>query len=346
MPVSARQILMSPIRVAQVFTQASSFLDNPVLGSRRLNQWGLHALRLKAAHAMAGVRRAQLGGMISPEDRAAYHRDGFVLKRDFLPPELYRALVDQLHAYRGPARETTQGDSMTRRIALDPRAVAAIPAARAVLKHPVWRGLIRYVGAAGVEPVNYVQTILTRIDQSAPDPQQSLHADTFFPTVKAWLFLTDVAEDAAPFTYVPGSNRLTPERLAWEKAKSLGAATSSCRLTARGSFRIAEAELPGLKLGPPKRFAVPGNTLVVADTFGFHARGPSAGPTSRVEIWAYGRRNPFLPWAGIDLLGMTGLAARQAPLFWWLMDRLQDARLARNVWSAQPDRSAFDPSFR
>ena len=43
-----------------------------------------------------------------------------------------------------------------------------------------------------------------------PDPQTALHADTFHPTVKAWLFLTDVAADAGPFTYVPGSHRLTP----------------------------------------------------------------------------------------------------------------------------------------
>ncbi len=337
---------MSPIWAAQLFTGAASFVDNPILGSRWLNGMGLHTLRMRAAQAMAGFRRAQLGGMISAEDRAAYDRDGFVLKRDFLPPELFSALMDQLRAYRGPMRETTQGDSMTRRLALDPKALARIPAARAVLKDPVWRGLIRYVGAAGVEPINYVQTILTQIDQAAPDPQLSLHADTFFPTVKAWLFLTDVADDGAPFTYVPGSHRLTPERLAWEKEKSIGAATSNCRLTSRGSFRVTEAELPALKLAPPKRFAVPANTLVVADTGGFHARGPSSGPTRRVEIWAYGRRNPFLPWAGIDVLGWTGLASRQAPALWWLLDRMQEAGLTHNVWHAQADRSAFDPSFR
>jgi hypothetical protein len=295
---------------------------------------------------MAGLRRAQLAQLVSPDDRAAYHRDGFVLKRDFLPPELYRALMEQLGAWRGPARETTQGNAMTRRIALDPRTLAAIPAARAVLRRRDWRGLIRYVGAAGQEPVNYVQTILTQIDHHPDDPQLALHADAFYPTVKAWLFLTDVAEGAAPFTYVPGSHRMTPERLAWEQARSLDAANSTCRLTARGSFRVTEAELPGLGLPPPKRFAVPGNTLVVADTSGFHARGPSVGPAQRVEIWAYGRRNPFLPWSGLDLLGLTGLAQHQATALWWALDRLQDAGLKPNVWHAQADRSAFDPSFR
>ncbi len=346
MPAFARRVLMSPIWAAQLFTGAASFVDNPILGSRRLNALGLHALRTRLAHRMAALRRAQLGRMISPEDRAAYDRDGYVLKADFLPPALFSDLMAQLRAHRGAARETTQGDSMTRRIALDPPLMAKIPAVRDVLSDPVWRGLIRYVGAAGIEPVNYIQTILTQIDQAAPDPQLALHADTFYPTVKAWLFLTDVAEDAAPFTYVPGSHRLTPQRLAWEKQVSLGAARSDCRLTARGSFRVTEAALPGLGLPPPRRFAVAANTLVVADTFGFHARGPSAGPTSRVEMWAYGRRNPFLPWSGVDLLGLTGLASRQAPALWWLLDRLDEAGLIHNVWHAQSDRSAFDPSFR
>src|SRR5438067_1683458 len=129
------------------------------------------------------------------------------------------------------------------------------------------------------------------------DPQTVLHADTFHPTVKAWLFLTDVAEEAGPFTYVPGSHRLSPERLDWERRMSLAARHSPNAEIRQGSFRIDQAELPSLGLPQPRSFAVPGNTLVVADTFGFHARGPSNRPSLRVEIWAYGRRSPFLPWA-------------------------------------------------
>ena len=337
---------MSPVWAAQLFTGASSFVDNPILGSRRLNALGLHAARVRLAHSLAGFRRAQLAHLVGADDRADFARDGFVLKRDFLPTALFQDLMAQLKAYRGPAREQIQGDSITRRIALDPRLQKTLPAVRQVLKLPQWRGLTRYVGAAGIEPINYVQTILTHVEPSAPDPQLSLHADTFFPTVKAWLFLTDVAEDAAPFTYVPGSHRLTPQRLAWEREKSLGAATSSCRLTSRGSFRVTEEELPPMGLPAPKRFAVPANTLVVADTCGFHARGPSAGPTTRVEIWAYGRRNPFIPWAGLDLWSLSGLAARRTPMAWWAVDQLQAVNLANNVWKPQPDSSAFDPSFR
>src|SRR3546814_7089204 len=63
-------------------------------------------------------------------------------------------------------------------------------------------------------------------------------------------------------------------------------------------MRIEPRELAELSLPPPQRFAVPANTLVVADTCGFHGRCPSSKSARRVEIWAYSRRNPFLPWTG------------------------------------------------
>ena len=81
---------------------------------------------------------------------------------------------------------------------------------------------------------------------------------------------------------------------------SLAAPHSPDGETRQGSFRADPDDLTALGLPEPRIFAVPANTLVVADTFGFHARGPSAGRSLRVEIWAYGRRSPFVPWAAFD----------------------------------------------
>src|SRR5262249_40695579 len=130
------------------------------------------------------------------------------------PDEQFAALVAQVRGYRGPLREISEGDTIVRKIALDSKALAALPALGVVLRSREWRGLIRYVGSRDAEPVVWVQSILPHACAGPPDPQTSLHADTFHPTVKAWLFLTDVAENAGAFTYVPGSHRLTPERLA------------------------------------------------------------------------------------------------------------------------------------
>jgi hypothetical protein len=199
--------LMAPIWLAALATGAKSFRDNPLIGSAELNRRGLHARRARLAHRMAWRRRARLAHLISAQDRAAFDRDGFVVREEFLPRGEFDRLRNAVMAHQAPAREMLQGDTITRRIAVDPDFIAAVPEIKGLLSNPDWRGLNRYVGSFDQEPLTYVQTILSHIRQSKPDPQTDLHADTFHPTVKAFYFLTDVAEDEGPFVYVPGSHR-------------------------------------------------------------------------------------------------------------------------------------------
>jgi hypothetical protein len=324
--------LLAPVWLAALATGAKSFRDNPVIGSAALNKRGLHSRRAKLAHDMAWRRRARLAHLISPADRAAFDRDGFVLRENFLPADQFTKLREAVLAHRAPAREMVQGDTITRRIAVDPSFIAAVPEIKALLANADWRGLNRYVGSFDQEPLTYVQTILSHVRDAKPDPQTDLHADTFHPTVKAFYFLTDVAEDEGPFVYVPGSHRLTPERLAWEAELSVKVGASGDRLSARGSFRASREELERMGFSAPRAFAVPANSLVVADTVGFHARGLSVRPSVRVEIWTYGRRNPFLPWAGFDPGSIPGVAERRIPLMWQARDFLQKTGLGAQPW--------------
>lgn len=317
---SILRTLLAPLWAAQLLTGAKSFLDNPLIGSDRLNRRGLHAGRVALARKLADRRRVRLGSALDPADRAAFDRDGFVLKRDFLPPDSFAALREQALGWAGPAREMVQGDTITRRYAVDPEMLRAVPAVRRFAQDPRWRALARYVASFDIEPLLYIQSILSHRRDAPGDPQTALHADTFHPTMKAWLFLEDVGAEDGPLTYVPGSHRLTAERLAWERRRSLGVRAEDDYLSARGSFRIEEADLPGLGLPPPIAFAVPANTLVIADTFGFHARAVSDRPTIRVEIFAYSRRNPFLPFVGLDPWSLPGIAERRIPLLWLTHD--------------------------
>jgi hypothetical protein len=328
-----------PLWVAQLATGAKSFIDNPLIGSRRLNKAGLHVARLKLAHRMAWSRRRRLSRLIDPADRAAFDRDGFVLRRDFLPQDVFDRLVGQIRTFRGAARQMVQGDTITRRIALDPEALAAMPDARRVLDDHDFRGLVRYVGSFDSQPLCFIQTILAQRFPGAEDPQVHLHADTFHPTVKAWLFLEDVAIEDGPFTYVPGSHLLTTQRLNWERRKSLDARNAE-RLTARGSFRIDRDELSALDLPPPASFAVSANTLIVADTFGFHARGVADHASTRVEIWAYGRRNPYIPWIGLDPMSLRGISERR--IGWRMQLRDRYPKLFGQPWLDAGRKTAFE----
>jgi hypothetical protein len=342
-----RQTLLMPFWLAQVATQEKFFARNPVIGSRLLNERGLHTARARAAHRLAAARRRRLAPRLAPADREAFDRDGFIVKRDFLSETLFRDLVAEVKALRAPAREMIEGDTVTRHIALDPTTLRQVPAARALVEMPLYRNLIFYAGSAAAAPMIYIQTILSGVRNGPRDPQTDLHTDTFHPTVKAWLFLNDVEDGAMPFVYVPGSHRLTPARLAWERRMSVAASRSAGADAHQPEKRLVRAitppEIAELGLPPPQAIAVPANTLVVADTFGFHARGPSAGPALRVEIWAFGRRNPFLPWTGLDPWSVGGLALRKPALHWKSLDLLEALGLGRQRWRSRPGVSAFDP---
>jgi hypothetical protein len=274
--------------------------------------------------------------------RERFDRDGYVEIRDFLPTETFERLQQSLTKRELDGREQQQGDAITRRVPVGPGLLRNVPELRKMVEDRSLRSLFAYVASTRAEPLYYVQTIVSGHASGAPDPQLELHADTFHPSLKAWLFLTDVTDDQGPLTYVAGSHKLTPARLAWEKARSI-TIKGSDRLSQRGSLRIRPDELPALSLPEPTRFAVPSNTLVVIDTCGFHARGSCDRPTVRAEIWAYVRRTPFLPWTGLHLLSWRPLAIRRAMWLPSILDRLDRLGLVKQHWRPAGRKRAIDP---
>jgi hypothetical protein len=331
-----------PFWTAALFSGAKSFVDNPVLGSTRLNRAGLHRWRIKAAHSLASRRRKRLSGLIPADLKAQFDRDGFIAIPNFLPDEVFRRLQSQLFETALDSREHQQGDTITRRVPVGPKLLAAMPDLARMLDDPLWKGIMAYVASSRIAPIYYIQTIVGGCAEGPPDPQIQLHSDTFHPSLKAWLFLTDVGPDDRPLTYVAGSHLLSAEREDWEHRKSIDVATEGDRLSQRGSFRIAPNELAELNLPAPTRFSVPANTLVAADTCGFHARATSDRPTVRVELWAYARRNPFLPWTGFDPLSWQPIADRRAEWLGSIVDWLSRRRLMVQHWRPAGKRRPID----
>jgi hypothetical protein len=321
LPPHVARWLLFPVWLVQLATGAKSFLDNPLIGSRRLNRLGLHRARVRLADALCRWRRRRLARAVRADWVAAFARDGFVVVHDVVPPEEFPALRDAILRHEAEAREMRQGDAITRRMAIDPAMLAAIPALRQLLSRPDIAALMHYVAGYRIAPLHYVQTIVSNVDGDAPDPQEVLHADSFHSSLKSWLFLNPVEADKGPFCYVRGSHRFTAERLAWEHGRSLANPQDIDRLSARGSPRLQPGDLAAMKLPDAEALAVPANTLVVADTVGFHARGAAIGRTERVEIWSYARRNPFLPWLGGDPLSLPGVAERRVGWLWAFRDR-------------------------
>lgn len=330
--MKALDVLKLPWQVLELASKAKSFVGNPVIGSRWLNERGLHRQRVALADRTAWARRRRLGKLLSADEREAYARDGFIVKRDFLPAELFARVCAEAPEYVAAAREMRQGRAVTRRVALDQVDAAHLPNCVAAANDARIDHLMRYVGAHDAVPLMYLQTIIVDPERGAQDPQTVLHRDTFHSIAKAWLFLQDVGEEDGPFSYVPGSHRLSDSMRSWEHEQSLSAAAAANVYHARGSFRMPPEDLGRLGLGPAVKVVVPANTLVVADTHGFHARTPSLRRTVRMEIYGTLRGNPYGLGFGVDPLAWPGIASRRAKLLDQAADLAARYRLMGKSW--------------
>ncbi len=321
----------------QLFGQGKSFSRNPFIGNYWLNRCGLHVLRVVVAHGLAHWRWWCLSAFVSSEQRNQYRQQGFILIRNFLPKEHFSALKKEVNTCRQPVRQCIQGDTITRRVLLDVRVLSQLPETRRLLDDKTYCRLLKYGAARNVMPLLYIQSIKNHYLDGRPDPQKTLHSDTFHPTMKAWLFLEDVTETKGPFTFITGSHRLTWARLRWEYRRSLTAARMHDGYSEKGSFRLSEQDRQMMGLPEPQAFAVPENTLIVANTHGFHCRGQSHGKSSRLEIWAYSRLNPFNPLPGFDLGWMRKLEHRVIHHYLNRQDQKAARRHSHSSWHPVPE---------
>jgi hypothetical protein len=297
-----KKIVLLPVYIASIFTGAKSFKDNPIIGSRVLNLLGLHPARMILSHSIFSLRQLFLAGLATKAERLELKNNGFILKENFLPQELFERVASEAKNFHGTARQCIQGNTITKKVFLDGRTIENLPAINELLNDQNYLRLLKYASARATKPLFYIQQIQNNFkDRSGADPQKNLHIDTFHPTMKAWLFLEDVTPEMGPFTFVRGSNRPSFKLLKFYYRKSINAKNLNDKYSEKGSIRISDDERKELGLPEPQGFAVKANTLVVANTFGFHRRGDvAAGKRTRLEIWAYSRPNPFSPFIGID----------------------------------------------
>jgi len=294
-----KNLLLLPVHLLSIFTTAKSF-RNPVIGSRLLNRLGLHVGRMIAAHAIYQLRQFLLFSSIAKEDRETFDRDGFLIKNNFLPADQYEALMRQIREYDGCAREVKEGDTLTRRLLLSDEVSGNFPAYRDLTDNPEYTRLLAYTSAMNEYPSTFLERIIHGAIDGAPDPQKALHKDTFHPTMKAWLFLEDVKPANGPFHYIPGSHRLSWTRIKWEYHESIrrSTPTEDKRHSLGGAFRPTADDAKALGLAEPIALLVKKNTLVIADTMGFHKRGHADPGQQRIAIWVNSRVNPFNPIPG------------------------------------------------
>ncbi|KAF7276616.1 hypothetical protein GWI33_010026, partial [Rhynchophorus ferrugineus] len=129
---------------------ASSFMDHPILGNQKLNALGLHEYRVKRAYHLAQQRREKLAKYLSAADVQQFQQNGFIFKENFLPDADFQKLKQELLNQPLPTRETLQGDTVTRRMALDYRTLPKLSETQKLLHSSQWQNLINYVGSFNI----------------------------------------------------------------------------------------------------------------------------------------------------------------------------------------------------
>ncbi len=129
------------------------------------------------------------------------------------------------------------------------------------------------------------------------DVQKVFHMDTFFPAWKFWYFPhSSSGFNSGNFMYVKGSHVFDEAKQTFmrDRYRMFLDGEDMDKDSLEGSFRITEEEISEYYPDGRCEVVVPGNTLVIANVFGFHCRGNTAVETERLAIHGSIRfRDPF-----------------------------------------------------
>ena len=273
------------------------FSGTKLVDSRVLNRLGVQVMRVVAARAIYNLRSVPGEASVKAQIEEL-RREGSLLLPDFLPADHFERLrrecvqifdnhADRLTITRS-GTNTVEGANMHdfgRELMPNTFAFFANPTMHAILEGVEKRSL-DYTSASSSE-YHEVQ----RLTQGAigdQDPQTQLHSDTFFNTHRVWLYLDDVEIEDGPFVFVNRSHHLWLSQLYRTYAHSN-------KRNEVPSRRIGPGELERLGL-EESIVTCPRNTLLIANTCGYHRRFTGEPGRTRFAIHLLVRANPFSWW--------------------------------------------------
>ncbi len=255
-------------------------------GSPLANRLGLQLARTFVMNRRIGRACRQRRSKEHPA-YTALARDGVASMPNFLPPEVFRSIVAEFDAARqagllvtAPCVEDNgviedlvavgkhrQHFPVTYRTFSDNQSLRDL-VGDIIGRTPDTTSLIISVARQSLEPTSPARLIGSNY----------IHADIHFPSVKAWLYLNDIDESNGAFVFAPGSQRITLGRLGYEYEASVRVARAKADGAVHTTVPYGLARMPRpdqlRRMGiVEKSFVGKANTLVIANTMGFHRRG-------------------------------------------------------------------------
>jgi Phytanoyl-CoA dioxygenase (PhyH) len=267
------------------------FSDQKIIVNRPLNLMGVQVLRTVGARLVYRTRGIDLVPEVEPKVRLL-ERDGVALWPEFLFPNEFDALRDECLGLAGQHAASyirQSGPNKDARVLASSLELDRLPALVRFLKNPRLKALLEGAERRRLgDLVRYakIEHLTQGEHTGSHDPQTELHSDIYFTSHKAWFYLTDVTLASGPLTFIKGSHSLTPGRLYHVYRHSVAMKPGD-----EPSRRLRSDELSSL---PEATVVVcPANTLVVANTCGYHARRQGVAGQERCSIHLEVRANPF-----------------------------------------------------
>lgn len=273
--------------LTRIFT-ATKTVDNKLL-----NRLGLQSLRSVAARSIHQLLPSRTDAAVQ-EIAAELDHEGLVTLPNFLPADLFEKVREEcthLIQHNPDRIEIVQAGPNKVDIAkLSSFQPDEVPYALQFFCDPTLNALMR---AAEKRPQcdQYAVRTIERLQQGPldgeEDPETVLHSDCFFNTHKVWLYLSNVRMESGPLVFVKRSHRMTLRQIYFLYQES-------CQIN-RGSRRITQDEIQ--RAGFEETIVTcPKNTLVIANTLGYHRRLRGQPGHERYALHVQLRTNPFTWW--------------------------------------------------
>lgn len=263
-----------------------------------LNRLGYQVFRSIYTSTAWHLRDLPVGELYRPHVETL-ERDGCVAIPDFLPPEVFAAVRAEYDRSRQtlPYEVWVVEDNNVVEEMIDLSFHAGrLPITEAAV---VDSATLRSIVAGALRrPIGAPPRVWAKRWQKADTPQKPralghvigsnyLHADVHYPTFKAFFYLNDIDERNGAFIYAMGSHRMTPARLAYEYEASVRLSkmpSSAHAEVPAGYARIpTEQQLAAMKINC-RSITGKANTMVIANTQGFHRQGDFEPGTAREAL--------------------------------------------------------------
>lgn len=267
------------------------FSEEYILKSKLLNLFGIQSLRYVLAKIIYTFRGIIFSWHISQETRIL-EKEGLILIENFLNQDEYNEFklnFDNLLKI-GDDETFQSGDLLVQRSSINTNVGNKL--LDFFLKS---KKLVKILSA--VEKRNFVDYDVSKIssfvwiekliikNSSDHDKQKDLHSDIFFNTHKIWYYPDKVSLEHGPFAYVKQSHKFNFQRIFLEYFNSIS------------SKKIVNIRADNFDLRDYEKnkviTTVNSNTLIIANTHGYHCRTSGKVGNIRKQLHFSVRNNPF-----------------------------------------------------